>query len=164
LTDLEKELQKALQRVSELKAKIKETMGPPNKVYFFGCAKPFSDGGHYLYWRPFYEDYELEKTIPWRLGELDGGLAPVRNPWCKDSYRRQECPQGVTSVTHKGGWTALSFWDRTGDSRGASSSTFLINRIVDFEQGIEYAKASWPQLFKRFEEAGLELKEYSGQT
>lgn len=132
----------------------------PEKVYYFGCAKPYSSDGHQFYIRPWYSDYESRKWIPWKLGELDGGLAPVLNPHVKDNYRRQECPQGVTSVTIKDNWTALSFWDRTGDQRGASNSCFLIDSIVSFEEGIELARQQWTQLFERFEKAGLELKEY----
>jgi hypothetical protein len=136
----------------------------PEKVYFFGCAKPYASDGHQFYLRPWYSDYESRKWIPWSLGELDTRLASVLNPHVKDEYRRQECPQGVVSVTYKENWTALSFWDRTGDQRGKSNSTFLIDSIVDFKEGIELARASWPQLFKRFKEAGLELREYGKES
>lgn len=160
-----KELQEILMKAQALNLALKLLNGPPDKIYFFGHAGEHDHSGHQIYWRPFHSlsrsDMQVN-GVPWSLGELDGQLAPVLNPWCKDHYRRQECPQGVTSVTYKKGWTALSFWDRTGDSRGASNSTFLINRPVDFKEGIELAQASWPQLFKRFQEAGLELKEYEG--
>lgn len=157
---LTKELEEVLVRAQALNLALKLLNGPPDKIYFFGCGKPFTDSGHDLYWRPFSSDYNLRKKIPWSLGVLDGGLAPTLNPWTKEPYKRQECPQGVTSVTYKDGWTCLSFWDRTGDQRGASNSSFLINKPVDFKEGVELARASWPQLFKRFEEAVLELKEY----
>lgn len=159
-------LEATLTQAVTIKARLRKIQGPP-KVYYFGCAKPFASDGHQLYWRPFYSLSRTEMVtnkVPWTLADLDGSLAPIKNPWTNDSYKRQECSQGITSVTYKNGWTALSFWDRTGDERGASNSSFLIDRIVDFKEGIELAQASWPQLFKRFQGAGLELKEYEPRT
>lgn len=127
------------------------------KVYYFGCAKPFSRGGHYLYAYPW-----ADIDLPYKnWGYIDGNYAPVKNPWQKNWYSRDEEAQGLCSVTHQDGETLIAFWDRTGDKRGACNSAFLIDKIVDFKEGIELAQTSWPQLFKRFEEAGLELKEYA---
>ena len=139
------------------------------KVYYFGVAN--GDCGHFCYEKPWTQiGYSTRNTFsPWKYYDLDGKLAPVLNPEKANPETnkyyyldRKEAPQGQVKVHHKDGWTALSFWDRTQDPRGASNSSFLIDKIVDFKEGIELAQASWPQLFKRFEKAGLELKEYEG--
>lgn len=120
------------------------------KVYYFGCRN--GDGGHYLWnyeWNRV--DYKLQREFrPWNIGEIDFKLCPRYGA------------QGIVKVHHKDGWSALAFEDFTVDDRPGSNSCFLIDKIVDFKEGIELAQASWPQLFKRFEEAGLELKEYEG--
>lgn len=137
------------------------------KVYYFGVAN--GDCGHYLYNKPWTQIPYTERNScsPWKYYDLDGKQAPVLNPEKANPETnkyyyldRKEAPQGQVKVQHKDGWTILSFWDRTQDRRGASNSNFLIDKIVDFKEGIELAQTSWPQLFKRFQEAGLELREY----
>jgi hypothetical protein len=48
--------------------------------------------------------------------------------------------EGEALVHHKDGWTALAFWDRTVDKRGACCSVYLAEGIFTFEQMVEMAK------------------------
>lgn len=85
-------------------------------------------------------------TTPWP--HVDGKLAPTIGP--RQKYFQNEAVQGVASLTHKGGWTALSFWDRTGDSRGNSSSTFLFDETLTFDDALARARVEFPSIFARF--------------
>lgn len=113
--------------------------GAKSKVYFFGC---YRDGGHY------YFDPETEQSIgrreapgPWGL-LIDGRLAPPNDSTANKAI-----------VTHKDGWTALSFWDYTIDSRGNSNANFLTRGEYDFAEMIELATEQWPQIMQRFKTA-----------
>lgn len=100
---------------------------------------------------------DAQAVNPW--GMLDGKLAPKDHHgevvFGVDDRRRAEraveYPQGVAALHHKDGWTALSFWDRTGDSRGNSNSTFLFDSVMSFEEAIDAAREHFSALFERFE-------------
>lgn len=119
-------------------------------VLYFGCAHGVwdRDVGHFFY----SEDgrrvgLSSPEALPWK--KVDGALAP--------RVGRSEKPQGVAAIHHKDGWTALSFWDRTGDERGNSSSTFFIEGEAPFEVALGIARERFPRLFARFDRAGLEV-------
>lgn len=77
---------------------------------------------------------------PWGLA-IDGSLAPLG--------RNQA--QGEALLHHRDGWTAIAFWDRTGDRRMNSNSVFLVNEIVTFDELVDRARREWPDLFNRFD-------------
>lgn len=120
------------------------------RALYFGCPRGvygYREAGH-----RFVEPggraartRDAEVAQPWGL-TVDGQLAPREY----DSRRAPEMPQGVAALHHKDGWTALSFWDRSGDSRGASSSTFLFEATLDFDQALSAARERFPALFERF--------------
>lgn len=110
------------------------------KVYYFG---PYDKPGHFFFGedgRPVYSDEK--ETIPWKEWEIDGVLQPgcFFDKW-QDRWRH-EGPEveGVAALHHKAGWTALSFFDRTVDKRGACNSTFIAEGILTFDQMIEVGK------------------------
>lgn len=119
-------------------------------VLYFGCRQGVNgdrEAGHYFYddrLRSVRYDRALA-VIPW--DRVDGALAP--------RVGRAEKPQGVAALHHKDGWTALAFWDRTGDTRGNSSSTFFIEGEAPFDVALGIARETFPSLFARFERAGL---------
>lgn len=81
---------------------------------------------------------------------LDGGLCPKTNGY-ED--------EGVANIARKDGWTAIAFWDRSGDKRHASNSAFLFNdERIGFDAAIAIAKQEFPQIFTRF---GFEIREFS---
>jgi hypothetical protein len=84
-------------------------------------------------------------TVPWGW-DIDGELAP-------DDPDQVE---GRATVTHLDGWTAVSFWDRSVDTRKGSNSAFVFNRVLDFESAIEKSRESFPWVFDRL---GFEVTE-----
>lgn len=84
---------------------------------------------------------------------MDSNLAPAKRN--KFGRKEKEEPQGVCALHYKDGWTAISFWDRTGDSRGNSNSTFFIEGTYDFEAMKKMATEQYPEIISRF---NFELK------
>ena len=104
------------------------------KVYFFGCL---GTAGHFLYSKNEHRTLP-DKQTPWGF-EMDGGLAP------------QDVPekQGHAAIHHKNGWTAVSWWDRTVDTRGKCNSAVLAEGEHDFEQMKVLLKEHWPEVYTR---------------
>lgn len=119
---------------------------PQPRVLYFG---PLKESGHF-----FFEDEtgwyvpsrEL-KDVPWTSQEdhVDGTLQP--GVVCERGHWQATTPQveGPAVIHHKNGWTALSFWDRTIDTRGGCSSTYLAEGTFTFEQMVELAKTRFPE-------------------
>jgi hypothetical protein len=110
------------------------------EMYFFG---PWERAGHYLHREDGCTDYEAEKTIPWTLGQLDGGIQPHlcgKEESGKRCYGGTCAPQGIASVHHKDGWTALAFWDSSVDHRSGCVSVYLAKGDFDFTQIVDMAK------------------------
>jgi hypothetical protein len=77
---------------------------------------------------------------------LDGGL--LRNRKVPD------CPDGKVYWTCGGGplWIAFTWWDRSGDERGASNSGFYVQGFdprVSLQAAFDYACAQWPDVTGR---------------
>jgi hypothetical protein len=108
------------------------------KAFYYGCKKltEKEQVGHYLY-EPGLREAHRDATTPWGMWP-DGTLLG-------DS--RQE--QNACVLTQKDGWTALSFWDRTGDTRGNSNSNFFFEGTYTFEQMVELAKEHFPEIMNR---------------
>jgi hypothetical protein len=109
------------------------------RVFYFGC---WNRSGHGY----------------WALG--GSGLGLNVPPWgssidSKDMY--PEGRQGVARLHHKDGWTALSMADRTVDSRRGSHSTFVIEGELDYDEALAAARAQFPRVFARLEQAGVEV-------
>jgi len=132
------------------------------KAFYFGCVREpghhfFGPDGEYRHFKEFAQS-------PWRAYELDAQLAPhfedcirKRSRFCKYC----DCasgPEGIALLHHKAGWTALSFWDRSVDNRGASNSTFILEGDYDFNQALALARSLFPSIFARFT---FEVREFS---
>lgn len=96
--------------------------------------------------------------IPWTLAELDTGLnipsnkhAEARSGSDNEARKEAKQPQGKALVHHRDGWTALAFWDRTGDSRGNSCSVFVLEGDLDFDQALAAAGKLFPEVFERID-------------
>lgn len=100
-------------------------------IYYYGAI---GSAGHYL-WESDTRSYHVyDQPHPWGR-KIDGTLTP-------EDISQGE---GIALVTHKQGWTALSFWDRTVDKRRGSHSTYVINSIHTFEEMVILAKENFPK-------------------
>ncbi len=115
-------------------------------VYYFGCAEPHASGGHAWYGRGLRRVPEdVRKTLP---KGLDGWLAPTEN---KQYGTRPEMPQGMALLVQLRRHTVVAFWDRTGDARPNSNSSFVAEGHHTFDEMIEDAMLQFPRLFARFD-------------
>ncbi len=106
---------------------------------YFGCKRMTAEGraGHHFLGDISFVPADLQH------GSLDGPYAPDR----KDQ------PQSVARLTHVSGITIVSMWDRTGDERGNSNSSFLADAILSFDEVITLARQQFPEIVGRIEKA-----------
>lgn len=129
-------------------------------VYFFGC---WDEPGHYYHTprsvRGFHGPGKwLGRYMPpWgRYGEhIDSKLQP--------RFGDKEAPQGVAKLVKQKAadgvtWTALCFWDRTGDHRPASNSNFLARGDFTADEMVALAREHFPEVMKRLDDAGIEIR------
>ena len=113
------------------------------KVFYFGC---YGNAGHYMRapggsaLRSTRAEHDFTISNPWGYN-IDGEL-------CVSPERRQV--QGVTKVHHKDGWTAISFWDRSVDSRPGSNSALLAEGEHTFEGMMALFNHYFPEVLKRY--------------
>jgi hypothetical protein len=111
-----------------------EVKAPAPKVFYFGCL----DNGHHLYDADGEMMYRQIET-PW--GEHPDGVL------CPDERLGQL--QGKALLHQKDGWTAIGFWDRTGDSRPGSNSAFMVRGTFTFDEICRLAAAQFPTVWHR---------------
>jgi len=105
-------------------------------AYYFGKI----DGGHHLCHEDLDElNFEERKDNPTPWGaNMDGTLAP-----------KGAQIEGEALLHHKDGWTAIAFWDRSGDSRGNSNSAFFVQGTHTFDEMLAICKARFAPVFQR---------------
>lgn len=115
------------------------------RMFYFG---PWDRPGHYLF-REGGRDYyrEWEAVIPW------DGIDGVLQPGCREEHghwvHRAAQVEGEALLHHKDGWTAISFWDRSVDTRGACNSTYFAEGLFTFDQMVEMARARFSERWNR---------------
>lgn len=99
-------------------------------IFYFGC---YIEKGHY-FWEPFNKTKVVHwpKYQPWGV-ILDGGLLT----------------KGDYFFEQRDGWTCLSFWDQSVDTRPGSNGAFLCNEIVTPAELVRRAQKGWPEVFAR---------------
>lgn len=103
------------------------------RSFYFGC---WLDAGHYFFNRSMRTERDAHRAVPWGYGV--------------EKLMPKAQVQGEAALHHKTGWTALSFADRSVDSRGNSHSTFVFEDILDFEDALAAAREHYPRVFQRF--------------
>lgn len=108
------------------------------EMYYFGC---WHRPGHYLYTMTgsLLTTRTVPQDFPCMLVVLDGGFLPPCLPQ----------DEGRTTLVHLNGWTILSFWDRSGDMRLGSSSTFLTRGLHTFEAMCALAQRHFRDVWAR---------------
>lgn len=110
------------------------------RMFYFG---PWRESGHHFHGPGGSAvDRAIEKSLPW--GPLHGwtidcGLIPNKN------YRAQ----GEAWITHDHGWTALSFWDMSVDTRPASHSTYIAEGTFTFDEMVRSASRLFADRWNR---------------
>ena len=128
---------------------------PDAECFYFGCLdRP----GHYLSTRRgrrVVDAWDAQDTLTRVFGGIDGKLC-WNSPPPGDrgsSYDRDET-EGLALITHRadksGDWTALAFWDRSVDRRGACNSAFFCRGQLTFAQMVRVARTVWPEVWARF--------------
>jgi len=110
------------------------------RTLYFGVIDP-KQGGHHLYDCESGFMRARNAALPPSLREhyLDGGFCIFKNGQ----------PQGEALIHHLDGFTVMAMWDRTGDSRPGSSSTFVIEGTHGFEAMCKHASEGFPSVWKR---------------
>jgi len=111
------------------------------RIFHYGCAN--NSKGHYVHTGKGLNPYGPEKnsfleTNPWGY-EVDSGLCP-KGPEIA----------GRALIHHKDGWTAMSFWDRSVDTRGKSNSNFFAEGTHTFDEMVAIAKEHFTEIMARF--------------
>ena len=108
-----------------------------NDAYYFGC---WGDSGHFMFNRDGETaERNARAILPPPLRVPDATLTP-KGPQI----------QGVALLHHVEGWTAISFWDRSVDSRPGSNSTFILRGTLTWDEVIEQSRAAFPSVWARF--------------
>jgi len=108
------------------------------ETYYFGC---YGRLGHYLYERGGSNcERRLPNDFPVRPQQLDTGFLP----------KGGQQIEGIAHLYHVNGWTVVSFWDRTVDSRHGSNSSFVVRGVLDFDAVMAAAKEAFPEVCERF--------------
>jgi hypothetical protein len=103
------------------------------------------------------------KSFPWTEGQIDGSMQPhfancrKKRPYSQSSYC--DCgsgPEGVACIHRKNGWTALCFWDRSVDHRGACNSNYFAEGDFTFDEMVVMAKERFSY---RWNKMNFEVKE-----
>lgn len=122
-------------------------------MFYFG---PWKSPGHYFFderGRSVRED-EVPGFPFGHYGDkvsVDGCLQPGC-PLADDRLRRKRPGydvEGLALLHSVQGWTALCFWDRSVDPRGACNSNYFAAGEFTFEQMVELAQARFAERWSR---------------
>lgn len=114
-------------------------------VLYFGCL---GHPGHYLHGPRGSTSQELanyahEKKLPWTAPQLD-------SEFLEETIEGQYQPEGIATTVWRADWSALAFWDRSGDHRHNSRSVFLVHGQWGFEDLVRFAREAFPEIWARF--------------
>jgi len=114
-------------------------------MFYFGAGD--DRGGHFM-WLPQQRGYmkmrpsrEQRAQVPWSDGELDSGLAP--------EIPGKNQPEGICAIHFEGSWTAMAFWDRTGDKRFNSNSVVLAEGEYTFDEMVDKFRTEFSEIYER---------------
>lgn len=84
----------------------------------------------------------INNESPWTIKELDTN-------WLHDEIGGQRQPEGIATLIHEIGWTALAFWDRSGDDRFKSRSVFVAQGTMTFAKIMVLFSKQFPEIVAR---------------
>ena len=134
------------------------------RMFYFG---PYARSGHFFFYEDGQEVMRVEREkIEWKDYEVDGTMQPGRVQWRKHWIQKGPMVQGQALLHHRNGWTALSFWDCTIDTRPNCTSTYIAEGMFTFEQMVAMASARFAERWNKmkFKVVLVELKsDHCGQ-
>jgi hypothetical protein len=128
------------------------------RTFYYGC---WQRAGHYLWHRAndgtpmkMYDQGASDRRLLGITRNSLGGPTQGEIPWgyCLDGgiLKGTSGKQGEAIVDHRDGWTALSFWDSSVDSRPGSCSTFVFDERLEPADALRLARELWTPIFDRF--------------
>ena len=121
-------------------------MPEPFMVYF----GPYRESGHYFFTEEgVCHSGDRYQDVPWTAAEIDGSLQPGRVLWRDHWTQRGPMREGEALLHHKDGWTALSLWDSSVDTRPGSSSTCIAKGTFNFEEMVALARERFTERWNR---------------
>lgn len=121
-------------------------------MIYFGC---WGQPGHYFHQSGSYGPRSASRAVcqslPWTDVECDGNLQPGTAELEKryEGERPRSQVEGVCRLHHRQGWTAMAFWDRSGDRRGNSCSVVMVEGTHDFANMMEMFEREFPSIYAR---------------
>jgi hypothetical protein len=126
---------------------------PAPKVFYYGST----GDGHHLIDKDGDKFHGGGKVFtPWG-SYPDGTLCPDGLILKKNGEEYMQ-PEGKALLHQKDGWTALGFWDRSGDHRFNSNSNFLVRGTYTFDEMLALAKDQFPGIFAAIKFPITEIK------
>lgn len=146
---------KILELIEEEEKKSMKSM----EVYHFGVWG--ESPGHFTHGENG-RRLDYNHVGPWH--GIDGRLPPggrykdVEGAAALHYYDVTEAAAGA-DLSKRVIWTAIAFWDRSGDERGNSNTAFFVARKCSFQEMCDLAKERYPDQWKR-----LNVRPYLVQT
>jgi hypothetical protein len=104
------------------------------KGYYFGCRSA-SELGHYWF----------DETMHMRLRYPPEGF-----PWPRwDAALNPSTREGEAALHQRGGWTAVSWEDRSADKRPQSNIIFAYPAVMNYDEIILASRKSFPHIWER---------------
>lgn len=118
-------------------------------AYYFGC---WGQPGHYIHGPGGRSvNRQARESLPWNESDCDGNLQPGSEVNDRERSWRRDGPQvqGPCRIHHREGWTAMAFWDRTGDRRSNSCSVVVVRGHLLFGDMLAAFREHFPEIHTR---------------
>ncbi len=144
---------------SAMARRLADVSVPRVECFYFGCI---NEPGHFFnaQKRTRRDAYTIGEAASAALGGLDGSLCWNSPRTERDRYERRSEAEGLAFRTCRWGWTAVAFWDRSVDRRGACNSAFIVHGDLTFAQVIRAARQVWARFtfpVVEVDERGMEV-------
>ena len=115
-------------------------------MYYHGVY-PHGGCGHFFYNKQGQRRWNHTQLVPWNF--IDGVLAADDPKEFRRMPFQEKYPNGQAKIHHLDGWTALAFWDTSGDSRDGSNSVFFAKGTHDFVAMIKLSQENFSDIWDR---------------
>jgi hypothetical protein len=135
---------------AELERRWRATLPPT--IYYFGVW-PGHSTGHFIWDRHWNQARDAERKL--FAAAVASGLSQY--PWDAKIDNRGNQPQGLFFYKKGEGISLISCWDRSGDGRYNSCSSFISPNVLSREELLFWARETYPEVFSRMEKAGISI-------